>query len=114
MPLLVGYMSIWTFFGMLVYLGDALLHTAVASNAWLAEHAWTLGGAVLLLAGGYQFTRLKYRCLEQCRSPFSFILATEKNLPWGRRISSPLGVLLVAWGLALLLGVMPGSQAGLG
>jgi predicted metal-binding membrane protein len=42
------------------------------------------------------------------------IMATEKNLPWGRRISYPLGVLPVARRLALLLGVMAGSQGGLG
>ena len=29
--------------------------------------------AALLLAGIYQFTPLKYHCLDKCRSPFSFI-----------------------------------------
>jgi len=29
---------------------------------------------VLLLAGAYQFTPLKYRCLEKCRSPLSFVI----------------------------------------
>jgi predicted metal-binding membrane protein len=29
------------------------------------------------------------------------LMAIEKNLPWGRRISAPLGVVLLCWGLAL-------------
>jgi predicted metal-binding membrane protein len=29
------------------------------------------------------------------------VMAVEKNMPWGRRISAPLGVGLIGWGLAL-------------
>ncbi len=29
---------------------------------------------ILLLAGAYQFTPLKHRCLDKCRSPFSFVV----------------------------------------
>jgi predicted metal-binding membrane protein len=29
-------------------------------------------------------------------------MAVEKNLPWGRRLSAPLGVALLVWGAALL------------
>jgi predicted metal-binding membrane protein len=32
------------------------------------------------------------------------IMAVEKNLPWGRRLSAPLGVALLAVGIALVLG----------
>jgi predicted metal-binding membrane protein len=149
--LVVGYLGVWVVFGMLVYASDSLLHAAVANSAWLAEHVWLLGAATLLLAGAYQFTALKYHCLEKCRSPFSFItqhwrgrdeagqafrlgihhglfcvgccwtlmllmfavgvgnlgwmlalgavMAIEKNVTWGRRLSAPLGVALLAWGL---------------
>ena len=31
------------------------------------------------------------------------VMAVEKNMPWGRRLSAPLGVLLIGWGLALAL-----------
>jgi AcrR family transcriptional regulator len=30
------------------------------------------------------------------------VMAVEKNVPWGRRLSAPLGLLLVAWGLVLV------------
>src|SRR5262249_47301353 len=28
----------------------------------------------LLLAGSFQFSRLKYRCLDKCRAPLSFVM----------------------------------------
>jgi predicted metal-binding membrane protein len=28
-------------------------------------------------------------------------MAVEKNMPWGRRFSAPLGVLLLVWSLTL-------------
>jgi predicted metal-binding membrane protein len=37
------------------------------------------------------------------------LMAIEKNLPWGRRLSTPMGVVLLAWGLGLLVGVLPGQ-----
>ena len=30
------------------------------------------------------------------------VMAIEKNMPWGRRLSAPLGVFLLGWGPALL------------
>jgi len=153
--LLAGYLEVWVLFGILVYAGDWELHQAVHRSAWFASNAWMLGALTLILAGVYQFTPLKYYCLDKCRSPLSFILghwhgrdesrqafvlgvhhglfcvgccwslmllmfavgvgslgwmfvlsiamATEKNLPWGRRLSTPLGVALLVWGVLILL-----------
>jgi predicted metal-binding membrane protein len=33
-----------------------------------------LGGVLFILAGVYQFTPLKYACLNHCRSPLAFVL----------------------------------------
>ena len=33
------------------------------------------------------------------------MMGVEKNLPWGRRISAPVGVLLLGWGTGLAIGV---------
>jgi len=30
-------------------------------------------------------------------------MATEKNMPWGRRLSAPLGIVLIGSGLVLAL-----------
>jgi predicted metal-binding membrane protein len=31
------------------------------------------------------------------------IMAVEKNMPWGRRLSRPLGAALVAWGTIIVV-----------
>jgi predicted metal-binding membrane protein len=67
--LLAGYLGLWTVFGVVVHVGDALLHAAVVQSAWLETHAWVMGAGLLVLAGLYQFTPLKYACLDKCRSP---------------------------------------------
>ena len=127
----------------------------VERSPWLEANAWAIGASTLLLAGGFQFSRLKYRCLDKCRAPLSFVMqywqgrhdrqnafwlgihhgffcvgccwalmllmfavgvgniawmlalgalmAVEKNLPWGRKLSGPLGLALLAWGGAIFL-----------
>jgi len=153
--LLAGYLSSWMFFGLLVYTGDAVVHVVVEHSAWSTAHAWLIAPVTLLLAGLYQFTPLKYHCLDKCRSPRAFILerwrgrnepvqafrigvehglfcvgccwplmllmfavgvgslgwmlalgaimSIEKNVRWGRRLSTPLGLCLVTWGLFVAL-----------
>jgi predicted metal-binding membrane protein len=157
--LVIGYLYVWILFGVIVYIGDLNLHLAVEHNAWLEANAWTLGATAVSMAGLYQFTPLKYHCLNKCRSPLSFIMGywggrqektqtfrlgvhhglfclgccwslmllmfavgvgnlgwmlalaavmgIEKNMPWGRKISVPLGVFLVGWALILLTGKLP-------
>ncbi len=152
--LVVGYLGTWTLFGVAVYLGDFVLHQAVHHSSWLEANAHFIGAGTIALAGIYQFTPLKYKCLDKCRSPLSFIaehwrgshersqafllgvhhglfcvgccwslmllmfvvgignfgwmlalgtvMAVEKNMPWGKKVSAPLGVVLVGWGLALV------------
>lgn len=150
--LVTGYLAVWTAFGLAVHVGDAGIHALVNRSLWLAERSWMIAAATLVVAGLYQFSPLKYRCMEQCQAPLSFILsrwrgradsrqalrlgldhglfclgccwalmllmfavgegnfgwmlvlgavmATEKNLPGGQRLSAPLGVILVGWGAA--------------
>jgi predicted metal-binding membrane protein len=149
-----GYLGTWAVFGMIAYIGVALCSWLYAIFS-LQAYASAGPPLLLLVAGGFQFTSLKYRCLEKCRSPFSVVLAhwqghherlqclrlgvshgiycvgccwalmllmfalgaaslvwmlviaivmaTEKNLPWGRRLRVPLGVILLAWGATLLV-----------
>jgi len=151
--LLAGYLGVWMAFGLLVHLGDIGLHTLADRIAWLDNHA-LISSATLIAAGIFQFSPLKYKCLDKCRSPMSFVLerwrgsrqewhsfvlgvshgifcigccwalmllmfgvgmgslawmfvlgavmAIEKNMPWGRRLSAPLGVLLLSVGIPLL------------
>ena len=151
---IIGYLAIWASFGVLVYVGYLSLQWIVDSIPPLKKNIWIGVPSILILAGVFQFTSLKYRCLDKCRSPFSFviehwqgrnerwnafrlgvdnglfcvgccwalmllmfavgygsigwmfvlavIMAIEKNVSWGRRISAPLGVILIGIGLVLL------------
>jgi predicted metal-binding membrane protein len=143
-----GYVATWALCGLLLQFANQLLQSGLQRMAGIA--AAPLGAVVLLtVAGLYQFSSLKYACLDKCRSPLSFltsrwrgeneaaqalrigaehglycvgccwslmalmfivgagslawmlllgvVMALEKNLPIGRRLSAPLGwVLLVA------------------
>ena len=127
-----------------------MVHEGAEQIGWLEANDWVIGAGTLILAGVYQFTPLKYHCLDKCRSPYSFIaghwsggnesaqalrlgmdhglfcvgccwtlmllmfgvgagnlgwmlllggvMAVEKNMPWGRKLSSPLGLILIGSG----------------
>ncbi len=150
----VGYLVTWMLVGVVVYGVGAIAQRAAFANTWLQTHASVTSAGLLLVAGAYQFSPLKYRCLDKCRSPLSFVLghwqgehdrrnalwlgahhglfcvgccwalmlvmfavgvgnlgwmlllgvvmAVEKNVSWGRRLSAPLGTLLVIGGLTVL------------
>ena len=147
--LVSGYLLAWFAFGVAAHLLDLAIHEAGARSGWLASNAWVLGVCVLAVAGLFQFSRLKYHCLDRCRTPLSFIvqhwrgvtprrdafllgahhgvfcvgccwaimllmfvvgtgsigwmlvvaavMAVEKNAAWGRSLSRPLGLVLMAW-----------------
>ena len=40
----------------------------------LAWHSWLIGAATIALAGAFQFSKLKHRCLDKCRTPLSFVI----------------------------------------
>lgn len=145
--LLVGYLVVWGGFGLAAWVLDRGIHAAVDALPWLAQHPQLIISSTLLLAGLWQFSPLRDRCLDACRSPLGFVLnrwrgtseqrealamgiahgvfcvgccwslmlvmfgvglgslsamlvlggltAVEKNLPWGSRMSRPVGILLV-------------------
>src|SRR5262249_13928240 len=137
------------------YFGGLMLQQLAGASTWLVNHPWAAASALLFLAGLFQFTPLKYRCLDKCRSPLSFVISrwqgrqeqwqafrlgldhgifcvgccwalmllmfitsvgsllwmlvlavlmgVEKNAPWGRRLSMPLGIALLGCAVALLV-----------
>ena len=151
----LGYAGAWLAFGVVAHGLDAMVRALATRSDWFVLHGDWVAAAVLVGAGLFQFSALKYRCLEQCRTPFGFVtarwhgraplrealrlgvdhglfcvgccwalmlvmfvvgvgsigwmlalaavMAAEKNLPWGARLRTPLGVALVAWGVALVL-----------
>jgi len=70
---LAGFFIAWFAFGLLAHALDAGIAWLGGRSLWLAEHGWVAGAAVLASAGLFQFSALKYRCLDQCRTPFAFV-----------------------------------------
>ncbi len=151
---IAGYIVVWAGFGVVALFSDRVIHLAVNDSAWLQDNAYVIGGATIMVAGLYQFTPLKYMCLDKCRSPMMFIaghwsgsrqrmaslrlgmahgvfcvgccwslmllmfvvgvgnigwmlilgaiMAVEKNVSWGRQLSTPLGASLAVGGVAIL------------
>lgn len=151
---IVGYLLIWGAFGLVAHAIDFLLHSLVVAIPSLTFNGWIIGAGVLAAAGAFQFSKLKYDCLDKCRAPFSFVnehwrgraahrqafllgvhhgifcvgccwaimllmfvvgtgsvgwmfvlgtlMAIEKNVSWGRRLSAPLGISLLA-GAAIIV-----------
>jgi len=149
-----GFVAVWLAFGVVADAADAAVQTLAARSDWVLVHGWAIGAAVLAGAGLFQFSGLKYRCLEQCHARFGFVasrwhgahpkveamrigidhgtfcvgccwalmlvmfvvgtgsvgwmlalaaaMAAEKNLPWGRRLRTPIGLALIGSACALV------------
>lgn len=150
---MLGYFVIWTGFAVVALVNDAGVHWLVDALPALANRPWLSGGSVLVLAGAFQFTPLKERCLDECRDPLSFmwrfyargpmaawklgirhglfclgccwalmltmfavgmgsvvwmtalagIMVIEKVTRYGNRLATPIGVILIAWGVVVML-----------
>jgi predicted metal-binding membrane protein len=151
----LGYLGIWLLCGILLQLVNWSLHAGISRLALDANAGWISAALILTIAGLYQFSPLKYACLDKCRSPLSFltarwqggnesvqalrigvdhglfcvgccwslmllmflvnagslvwmlllgvVMAFEKNFPWGRRLSAPIGVLLFLGTVAVVV-----------
>lgn len=101
-----GYMLAWFGFSA----GATLLQWGLAEAALLSPMMVTaspwLGGALLIVAGIYQWTPIKYTCLRQCRSPISFLMEHWRaGMPRALRLGLRHGLYCVGccWALMLLL-----------
>jgi predicted metal-binding membrane protein len=68
-----GYLLAWTGFSLLAALLQAGLVRAELLTPDMASANTILGAAVLIAAGLYQWSPLKYQCLSNCRAPLSFL-----------------------------------------
>lgn len=69
----LGYLSVWTAVGGLAYALTVAVRESVTRVAWLSANPWAIGSAAFIVAGAFQFSRIKYACLDRCRSTFGFI-----------------------------------------
>ncbi len=74
---LAGYLALWMAFAVAaVTLATGIRGWAAAGHlSWLATRPSLVLAAVLAIAGVFQLTPLKDRCLTQCRDPRAFLFA---------------------------------------
>ena len=70
----LGYLIAWTGFSAAATFTQWGLHAvALLSPMGVATSPW-LGASLLIAAGMYQWTPLKFACLSKCRSPLGFLI----------------------------------------
>jgi predicted metal-binding membrane protein len=109
--LIAGYLTAWAGFGLAAYLLDWALHSGLRGWAWLTQNPWAPAAVVLAIAGAFQFSSLKYQCLDKCRTPLGFIMSYW-HVPRPRREAFVLGLahgvycVGCCWALMLLMFVV--------
>ena len=76
-----GYLAVWVAFGWVALAFDGGVHRGVDAVGWLAARPWLVGAATVGLAGAFQFTGLKDRCLTECRHPAAYLLRHYRRGP---------------------------------
>jgi predicted metal-binding membrane protein len=68
-----GYLVVWTTFSAAAAAAQIGLHQLALLTPDMAASSATLAGALLLMAGLYQWLPIKNACLTQCQSPLGFL-----------------------------------------
>ena len=107
---LAGYAIVWAAFCLVATAGNWGLHQAsLLSSMMGASTSGYLGGALLLAAGAFQWSPLKYACLKQCRTPMGFLMTSWREGQGGAlRMGLEHGAYCLGccWALMLLLFVL--------
>jgi predicted metal-binding membrane protein len=107
-----GYVAVWSGFAAAATVAQWGLHTAALLSPMLVSTSPVLGGALLVVAGVFQWSPLKYLCLTHCRSPLGFLMAEWREGTKGvfimglRHGTFCLGCCWVLMSLLFVLGVM--------
>jgi predicted metal-binding membrane protein len=70
----IGYSLVWAAVGLVAMRASGALYHLDDFGAWLEGHPNVLAGSVFVLAGCFQFTTLKRRCLTICGHPGIFFM----------------------------------------
>lgn len=68
-----GYIAIWLIFSLFATLAQWGLDQATLLSPMMVSNSVSLGAALLIAAGIYQWLPIKDKCLHHCRSPVHFI-----------------------------------------
>lgn len=67
-----GYVALWMIFAVVALAAATAIQIALGPS-WLDTHPYLVLAAMLALAGAFQFSPLKERCLTECRDPLTFL-----------------------------------------
>ncbi|MFC5948727.1 DUF2182 domain-containing protein [Pseudonocardia lutea] len=104
--LVAGYLAVWTAIAALAFLVALGVAAAAGAVPWLAARPEVPLGLAMLLAGAFQFSRLKEACLRACRSPATVLRREYRRGPAGAaRLGVRHGVSCVGccWALMLVM-----------
>ena len=79
----LGYLLVWAAFSLVAVTAQWGLERSGLLSSMMASTSVILGAVLLLAAGVYQLTPLKYACLKHCRSPLFFISHRWRPGGWG-------------------------------
>jgi predicted metal-binding membrane protein len=68
-----GYLAVWGGFAAVAILGDSGIDALARVRSWPVPPSALVLGVALVVAGLFQFSRLKRMCLTACRSPWAFL-----------------------------------------
>jgi predicted metal-binding membrane protein len=78
-----AYLALWTAFSGAATLSQWALQAIGWLSPMIVSRSSLLSGGLLLIAGIFQFTRIKQSCLRACRSPLGFLLSDWRQGLWG-------------------------------
>jgi len=71
--LAAGYLAMWALFSVGATAAQRILSALLIVSPMMTAGS-TVGGGLLVLAGVYQLTPLKWACLQHCQSPLGFLM----------------------------------------
>ena len=74
-----GYVVVWSVFSLIATITQWALQYAGLLSPMMASTNVVFGGLVLVAAGVYQWTSLKYACLRHCQTPLGFLLTRWRD-----------------------------------
>lgn len=100
--LIAGYLLVWLGFAALAAgLQIGLMRFELLDGIGTSQSA-AFSAFLLLLAGGYQFSKLKDACLSKCRMPLTFFMQHWEEGPFRNGVRLGLVCLGCCWALMLL------------
>ena len=109
---LSGYLVLWFGFAALAALAQWGLHQGALLSSMMGHATPLVGGALLVLAGLFQWTPFKNACLKHCRTPLGFVMTEWREGYRGALVmglhhgSLCLGCCWFLMGLMFVAGVM--------